>query len=108
MRGEFTTGHFGQIHRYTHIDGEKYVDFIGKLENIEGDVEELSKLVNIKLDLSAEHKHAQTVSSQVYPHYSAAYDSEMVEMVEQLYEDDLNLFGYEFERQCEFSPPIRE
>jgi Sulfotransferase family len=104
----YTRNHFGDMHRYTHLNGRQYVDFLGKLENIEHDVAVLSDRLGIPLCLEREHKHARTVSSDNYDHYSQAYDADMVAQVERLYPADLALFDYRFERQYAFRPSPAE
>lgn len=100
----YTVGHFGPLHRYTHRDGELYVDFLGRLESIGEDVARLAREVGVELDLGRERHHAKTSSSKVYQHYSEAYDEPMVEAVYRIYRRDFELFGYQFERSAEFCP----
>ena len=101
---EYSVSHFGEINKYTHYQGKQYVDFLGRLENIIADVEKLSRMTNIPLNLKIEHKHAKTVSSDIYEHYSEAYSDEMVDFVSKLYQKDFELFGYTFEREVPFQP----
>jgi Sulfotransferase family len=103
----YTVGHFGEMHRYTHLDGALYVDFLGRLENVDHDVGRLAAELGIPLDLGRERRHARTASGRVYEHYSEAYDDEMVATVERLYRDDLDLFDYRFERELAFAPRDR-
>ncbi|MCH9650212.1 MAG: sulfotransferase family protein [Deltaproteobacteria bacterium] len=104
----FSLGHFGEIHRYTHLDGSLYVNFLGKLENIASDVDRLSREIGIPLDLARERKHARTASSKIYRHYSEAYDEQMVEMMHRLYQKDLEYFDYQFQREMSFHPRDRD
>lgn len=104
LNNDYTVNHFGEINRYTHCDGQQYVNFVGKLENIDVDVEKLSQQLSIPLDLSTERKHAKTVSSDIYEHYSEAYDAEMVDSVYNLYQKDFDLFDYTFKRELPFNP----
>ncbi|MCB0193370.1 MAG: sulfotransferase family 2 domain-containing protein [Anaerolineae bacterium] len=100
----YTVNHFGELNRFTHYDGQQYVNFIGKLENINADVEKLSKQLSLPLYPSFERKHAKTVSSNIYEHYSEAYDDEMVDFVYNLYQKDFDLFDYTFKRELPFNP----
>ena len=99
----YTVGHFGPMHLYTHLDGQQYVDFIGRLETIGRDVERLSQEVGVSLDLTRERQHAKTSSSKIYGHYSEAYDDEMVKAVYEIYERDFELFNYDFDRKSAFN-----
>lgn len=103
---EFTRNHFGNIHRYTHLNGHLYVDFVGKLENITVDIARLNAQLGLSLDLQRERKHAQTVASSLYGHYSQAYDENMVVVMNELYTQDLDLFNYQFERKMDFKPQL--
>jgi hypothetical protein len=104
LNQDYTINHFGELNRFTHYDGKPYVNFIGKLENIEADVEDLSKQLTLPLDLSNERKHAKTVTADIYEHYSEAYDDEMVDVVYNLYQKDFALFDYTFKRELSFNP----
>jgi hypothetical protein len=97
-----TVNHFGELHRFTHYEGELYADFLGRLENVEADVAELSRIIQVPLDLSNERQHAKTVATTVYEHYSQAYDERMVDLVYRLYRRDFDLFGYTFKREVPF------
>jgi len=100
----YTVGHFGEMHRYTHLEGEQFVDFVGRLEQIESDVRQLSKTVGVPLDYGDNHRRAKSAASAVYGHYSEAYDDGMVDRVYDLYRDDFDHFGYSFERELAFRP----
>lgn len=100
----YTVNLFGDLNKFTHYDGEQYVDFIGNLENIENDINELSSKLNISLDIKNERIHAKTISQAIYEHYSEAYDDEMVDVVYSLYQKDFELFNYRFERELKFNP----
>jgi hypothetical protein len=104
LNKDYTVNHFGELNRFTHYDGQQYVNFVGKLENINADVERLSKQLGIPLDPSFERKHAKTVSGDIYEHYSEAYDAEMVDVVYNLYQKDFDYFDYTFKREMPFKP----
>jgi hypothetical protein len=102
----YTVNHFGDVNKFTHYDGEQYVDFIGKLEKIDLDVEKLSRQLRLPLYLGMERKHAKTVESDIYQHYSQAYDDQMVDLVYRLYQKDFELFDYRFERKMPYNPTL--
>lgn len=75
--------------------GNISVDFIGRLENFQADVETLLEKIeispnNIKLSKKNKSKHN---------HYSQYYSPETRDIVEQLYQRDIEHFGYEFEEE---------
>jgi hypothetical protein len=74
--------------------GELLIDFLGKFEHITRDVE----YVFGRLDIHTSLPH---VNATTHAHYSTYYDMESMEMVAELYADDIKLFDYSFENQKE-------
>lgn len=72
-------------------NGDLIVDFLGRFENFREDSNYIFERLNIQIDLP--HSNATTHS-----HYSDYYDSESMEMVAELYQQDIHFFGYQFEK----------
>lgn len=66
------------------------VDFIGKLENIESEVEQISKKINIKINLPHVNKSKRKRDYKTY------YNSNTRKMIEQHFEEDIRLFNYQY------------
>ena len=68
-------------------------DYIGRFENLDNDFAEVCRILNIR-----ETKLPKINDSKSRRHYSAYYDDETRQMVEEIYKEDLEYLGYEFER----------
>ncbi len=68
------------------------VDFIGRFENLENDTQKLSKIINRNIALEKFNV------SPKKGHYSKAYTKELADLVAQYYVEDINAFGYSFEK----------
>lgn len=76
--------------QYTYIideDNQIPMDFIGKFENINNDFELLIKNLNIEARLPHKNKNDRY-------HFSYYYNDETIEFVSNLYEKDIQFFGY--------------
>jgi len=71
------------------------VDFVGRFENVAEDYKKIC--VHLGLHPAPKLPHVQK-STRVW-HYSAYYDDEMVQMVQQRFAQDIDCFGYRFEHQ---------
>ncbi|MFK5982021.1 MAG: sulfotransferase family 2 domain-containing protein [Flavobacteriaceae bacterium] len=69
------------------------IDFIGRFEELESDVNKLSKILNMKIDLPHINQTLPII------HYSSAYDDELEDLVRIHYKEDIDLFNYTFERK---------
>jgi chondroitin 4-sulfotransferase 11 len=88
---------YNQLDYVTDKDGNLLIDFIGRLENFENDVREVSERAGIKLELeSIPHKNRA-----FHRHYSTYYTPETEMIVKERFRKDIEYFGYRFER-----PPI--
>jgi chondroitin 4-sulfotransferase 11 len=70
------------------------MDFIGRYENREKDLEFISNKINLKLDPKFSAKEMQKAKSK--KHYTEYYDNETREIVAQKYAKDIEHFGYKF------------
>jgi hypothetical protein len=79
-----------QLDYLTDAQGSLAVDFVGRVENVESDWEEVKGAVGKRLpDLPRRMK-------STHAHYSSHYDSELRELCSRIYADDVNTFGYAF------------
>lgn len=81
------------LHRYTHINGECQMDFIGRYESLNQDFDHICSLLSLG-HLELPFKKSGFREKQ---HYSAFYTQEAVAVVERLFAEDLRVFGYAFE-----------
>ena len=79
----------------TDNNGNIIVDYVGKFENRDADLEYIGKKINCEL----RHGHVNSTDARKGRHYSEFYDDEMVEMVRSAYAEDIEMFGYEFEKK---------
>jgi hypothetical protein len=68
------------------------LDFIGKLENINHDMEYVSHKIGKKLQLKNREK-SKRKSKKDYKYY---YTEETIQQIQNLYDFDIKKFGYEF------------
>lgn len=68
---------------------EIIVDFVGRFENISDDFERIKQRLNIKVDLGYENKTERK-------HYKKYYTKDSIELVQEIYAMDFELFQYEF------------
>jgi len=69
------------------------IDFIGRFENLEEDVNSLGKLLNMKIKLPHINQNLPVV------HYSTAYTDELEELIRVHYKEDIEMFDYSFSRK---------
>lgn len=69
-----------------------FVDFVGKVENINHDFTHICKKIGVTPP-PLRHVRSQNIAE----HYSAFYSDESRKIVEKVYAEDLALFGYGFE-----------
>lgn len=76
---------------YTHFGGACFVDFIGRFECLQADM----NLVSDRLGLARER--LPFINWSKHDHYSRYYDPEDVQRAAALYQGDIDNFGYMFE-----------
>lgn len=74
----------------TDSNGELIVDYVGRLESINKDMDVIFNRIGIKATI----EHTNATKHQHYSHY---YDDESREMVSELYSSDIRMLGYAFE-----------
>jgi hypothetical protein len=79
-----------QIAWLKNSKGEVIVDFIGKFESLESDWLELCETLEVKASLPHKNKTKHRP-------FRILYNTELTDLVSELYKDDIKRFGYEFE-----------
>lgn len=72
-------------------EGEQYVDFIGRFENLREDFE----TVKAKIGLTAPYELDHLMKTE-HDHYSAFYSEESRKKINEMYKQDIYNFGYRF------------
>jgi hypothetical protein len=83
---------YNQLDYVTDEQGNLLVDFIGRLENLDKDVQEVFRRIGYELE-TVPHKNRSG-----HRHYSTFYTPETELIVRKRFERDIEYFGYEFER----------
>ncbi len=71
-------------------DGDCFVDFIGRMENIESDWKTIAQSISALLDLPHRNKSK-------HKDYRSYYGPKTAEVIRDLYSEDIDKFGYSFE-----------
>jgi len=82
--------HFEFQYPRAYYNGEVFIDFIARLENITEDWKKIATVIDCDLVLPQENR------SQ-HKHYSHYYDEECKKIVASLYREDIRLLEYEFQ-----------
>tara|TARA_Y100000034_G_scaffold53205_1_gene65287 strand:- start:932 stop:1555 length:624 start_codon:yes stop_codon:yes gene_type:complete len=86
--GSFVNDHWFPLCNYVEFkDGERFVDFIGKVESIEEDWNKVKKRIGCG--------NTEIVKGRFKP-YESYYDTVTLKRVSEIYKRDLELFDYEF------------
>ena len=101
--------HFLPSSHFVKIDGQIAVDFVGRFENLEKDFQEVASTLGINGDLSKVIDPAGDLvkntkadcplifrRSNRSKDYKAYYGDETKKIIESLYKEDIESFGYEF------------
>lgn len=84
--------HFCPMHEFATIDNEFCLDWFGKAENVEYDLVELAKHLNLDIK---KHKDANIRSKPVTDlKYLNKYTRSTIELVNEAYKRDFELFSY--------------
>lgn len=71
-------------------DEQIIMDYIGKFENLENDLNFINKTLNL------DNKKLQHLRKRNKMHYSKYYDEETINIVKKYHKEDLELFNYKF------------
>jgi len=64
-------------------------DFVGRYENLNEDFAKIEKRLGLR------HVRLPVARTSQHPHYTIAYDNEMRKKMQEVYEKDFEVFGYE-------------
>ena len=70
-------------------NGKLLVNYLGRFETLNDDIQAISNQINFNIDI----KH---FNKSTHDNYRNIYDEEMKTIVETLYEEDIHLFNYKF------------
>ena len=83
---------YNQLDYVTDEHGNLLVDFIGRLENLDEDIQEVFRRIGLELETVPHHNRSG------HRHYSTFYTPETEMIVRERFKRDIEYFGYEFER----------
>jgi hypothetical protein len=83
---------YNQLDYVTDEHGNLLVDFIGRLENLDEDIQEVFRRIGLELETVPHHNRSG------HRHYSTFYTPETEMIVRERFNRDIEYFGYEFER----------
>ncbi len=87
--GPALDAHFTPQYSSSFYNGEQFVDFIGRLENIKNDWSVIAKQISAPPAIP----HVNKSKHENYTHY---YDAMTCQVVGEVYKDDVEAFGYAF------------
>lgn len=93
---QFPVFYFSSSDYILDDDGNILVDFVGRFETRDRDLKEIVRKIGYESLGDAWIQRASPAGQ----HYSTHYDDETREIVRRLYQQDLDIFGYEFEDAC--------
>ena len=81
------------------INGEVCVDFIGRFENLESDWDTIQKKLNVEVKkLNKSNARVQKINfKRRTSFYKDLYNQNLIDLVGEIYEEDINLFNYKFD-----------
>jgi len=71
------------------------MDFIGRFENRENDLNYITQKIGITIDSKIHHRKIQ-MKDKNKKHYTEYYDDETIQIVAEQYKEDIEYFGYKF------------
>ena len=80
--------------QYIHLedgDGNVLVDFVGRFENLEADLNHVGDRIGLPERIKLPH-----IRKSKHKHYTEYYDDETQQYVRKLFSGDINRFGYKF------------
>jgi len=78
------------------IDGQMYVNFIGRFENLSNDWQVVQEKIGVeKQDLIKTNDRASK-NGRKNSLYKDQYSQELIDLVGELYQEDIKLFAYTF------------
>ncbi|MEJ7814602.1 MAG: sulfotransferase family 2 domain-containing protein [Rubrobacter sp.] len=91
-KGVYYSFAYNQLDYVMDEHGNLLVDFIGRLENLDEDIQEVFRRIGLELETVPHHNRSG------HRHYSTFYTPETEMIVRERFNRDIEYFGYEFER----------
>lgn len=83
--------HFYSQTKYMYVGDRNIVDFVGKMESLEDDIEELCEILKVTRSKAIPHSNKSNSKN-----YRDIYTAEMKDVISECYSKDVELLGYEF------------
>lgn len=84
-----------QLDKLTDLDGNLIVDYVGRLETFQESLDHICNCINIDR-IEAPHVNG-TGTNRV--HYSQFYNSRTMKIARDIFKDDIEFFGFQFEQK---------
>ncbi|MEI7713978.1 MAG: hypothetical protein WCI94_21265, partial [Rhodospirillales bacterium] len=82
-------------HYWTHLCGERYVSFVGKVENFEADLTDFCAEVGVPVPPTIDRNFSgSTVAPMGTYRYASAMNASSIDKIGALFDEDFRLFGY--------------
>ena len=78
------------------IDGQICMDFIGRFENLLNDWEIIQTKIGVKKQVLPKTNDRASKKNRKNSFYKERYSQNLIDLVGELYEEDVKLFGYSF------------
>ena len=82
------------VHYWTHLAGERYVSFMGRVENFEGDLRAFCTRVGVAVPERIDRNVSDGGHGDGEYRYAAAMRPATRDKIERLFAEDFSLFGY--------------
>ncbi len=88
--------HFMPMNLLMKIDGQICMDFIGRFENLLNDWEIIQTKIGVKKQVLPKTNDRASKKNRKNSFYKERYSQNLIDLVGELYEEDVKLFGYSF------------
>ena len=95
--------HFFSQSKWTHHNNKPFVDFTGRIESLQSDLQKLESLLNadncpeLKGEWDLQLTRLRHENSSPHGRYTNYYNTKSIEAVAEIYKDDILNFNYEFQ-----------
>lgn len=88
--------HFMPMNLLMKVDGQIYMDFIGRFENLLNDWEIIQTKIGVKKQVLPKTNDRARKNNRKKSFYKEQYSQNLIDLVGELYEEDIKLFKYSF------------
>lgn len=85
--------HLLQQSDFFDVEGQYALDYVGRFENLQKDIETMSKIIGV----DSEFKQHEKKSNKAYRHYSIFYTNSNKQLIQNVYNEDIERFEYSFD-----------